>query len=70
MGCAVWCSGHRHCAGRRYPLRDLLLIAVAALRNTVLTIIRRSGRRPVEGFEHYAEHRDDALNAVAGSRTE
>ena len=31
--------------------------ALAALRNTVLTIIRRSGRKTVEGFEHFAEHR-------------
>lgn len=38
---------------------------LAALRNTVLTIIRRSGRKPVEGFEHFAEHRQDALNAAA-----
>ena len=43
---------------------------LAAIRNTVLTIIRCSGRKPVEGFEHYAEHRNDALDAVAGSRTE
>lgn len=39
---------------------------LAALRNTALTIIRRSGRKPVEGFEHFAEHRQAALDAAAG----
>ena len=43
---------------------------LAALRNTVLTIIRRSGRKPVEAFEHFAEHRQDALDAATGRRTE
>jgi len=43
---------------------------LAALRNTVLTIIRRSGRKPVEGFEHFAEHRQAALDAATGRRTE
>jgi predicted transposase YbfD/YdcC len=44
--------------------------ALAAIRNTALTIIRRSGRRPVEGFEHFAEHRQQALEAAIGQRTE
>src|SRR3954452_7873381 len=43
---------------------------LAALRNTVLTIIRRAGRKPVEGFEHFAEHRQAALDAATGRRTE
>lgn len=43
---------------------------LASLRNTVLTIIRRSGRKPVEAFEHFAEHRQAALDAAAGQRTE
>lgn len=43
---------------------------LAAIRNTALTIIRRSGRKPVEGFEHFAEHRQLALDAAAGQRTE
>ena len=43
---------------------------LAAIRNTALTIIRRSGRRPVEGFEHFAEHRQQALDAAIGQRTE
>ena len=43
---------------------------LAALRNTVLTIIRRSGRKPVEGFKHFAEHRQAALDAATGRRTE
>jgi predicted transposase YbfD/YdcC len=43
---------------------------LAALRNTALTIIRRSGRKPVEGFEHFAEHRQDAMDAAVGRRTE
>ncbi len=44
--------------------------ALAAIRNTALTIIRRSGRKPVEGFEHFAEHRQQALDAAIGQRTE
>jgi len=44
--------------------------ALAAIRNTALTIIRRSGRRPVESFEHFAEHRQQALDAAIGQRTE
>ncbi len=44
--------------------------ALAAIRNTALTIIRRSGRKPVEGFEHFAEHRQQALDAATGRRTE
>ena len=44
--------------------------ALAAIRNTALTIIRRSGRKPVEGFEHFAEHRQQALDAATGQRTE
>ncbi len=44
--------------------------ALAAIRNTALTIIRRSGRKKVEGFEHFAEHRQQALDAAAGLRTE
>ena len=43
---------------------------LAAIRNTVLTIIRRSGWKPVEGFEHFAEHRQQALDAATGQRTE
>ena len=43
---------------------------LAALRNTVLTIIRRSGRKPVEAFEHFAEHRQAALDAAVNQRTE
>lgn len=43
---------------------------LAALRNTALTIIRRLGFKPVEGFEHFAEHRQDAINTVAHPRTE
>lgn len=43
---------------------------LAAIRNTALTIIRRSGRKPMEGFEHFAEHRQQALDAAIGQRTE
>jgi hypothetical protein len=42
---------------------------LAALRNTALTIHRRQGFRPVEGQEHFAEHRYEAL-AVLKTRTE
>jgi hypothetical protein len=44
--------------------------ALAAFRNTVLTLIRRLGFRPVEGFEHFAEHRDQAIRLVLTGRTE
>lgn len=44
--------------------------ALAAFRNTVLALIRRLGFRPVEGFEHFAEHRDQALRLILTGRTE
>lgn len=44
--------------------------ALAALRNTVLTVLRRLGFKPVEGFEHFAEYRQAAIDAVLGWRTE
>lgn len=44
--------------------------ALAALRNTALTMLRRLGFKPVEGIEHFAEHRQDAINAIFGRRTE
>lgn len=44
--------------------------ALAALHNTVLTIVRRPGFKPVEGFEHFAEHRQAAIDTVLGRRTE
>lgn len=44
--------------------------ALAALRNTVLTIVRRLGFKPVEGFEYFAEHRQAAIDTVLGRRTE
>jgi predicted transposase YbfD/YdcC len=43
---------------------------LAALRNTALTVIRRLGFKPVEGFEHFAEHRQEAIDAVMRQRTE
>jgi predicted transposase YbfD/YdcC len=43
---------------------------LAALRNTALTVIRRLGFKPVEGFEHFAEHRQGAIDAVMHPRTE
>jgi len=43
---------------------------LAALRNTALTVIRRLGFKPVEGFEHFAEHRQGAIDAVTQPRTE
>lgn len=43
---------------------------LAAFRNTVLTLIRRLGYTVVEGFEHFAEHRRAAIEAVRGRRTE
>jgi len=44
--------------------------ALAAFRNTVLTLIRRLGFRPAEGFEHFAEHRNQALRLILTGRTE
>jgi hypothetical protein len=43
---------------------------LAALRNTALTLLRRLGFKPVEGFEHFAESRQAAIAAVSGKRTE
>jgi predicted transposase YbfD/YdcC len=43
---------------------------LAAFRNTALSCLRRLGFKPVEGFEHFAEHRDQALNFVLHGRTE
>ena len=44
--------------------------ALAACRNTALTLLRRMGLRVVEGFEHFAEHRAQAIAAVLRRRTE
>lgn len=44
--------------------------ALAALRNTALTMLRRLGLEPVEGLEHFAEHRREAIDAIYGRRTE
>jgi predicted transposase YbfD/YdcC len=43
---------------------------LAALRNTALTVLRRLGFKPVEGVEHFAEHRQAAIDAVSQKRTE
>src|SRR3954463_5086851 len=43
---------------------------LAALRNAALTIHRRRGNRPVEGQEHFAEHRYEALAILKQTRTE
>ena len=43
---------------------------LAALRNTALTCLRRLGFKPVEGIEHFAEHRYQALDLVRNWRTE
>jgi hypothetical protein len=39
---------------------------LAAFRNTALILIRRLGYKVVEGFEHFAEHRLAAVEAVWG----
>ena len=44
--------------------------ALVACRNTALTLLRRMGLRIVEGFEHFAEHRTEAIAAVLRRRTE
>ncbi len=38
--------------------------ALAALRNLVLTLTRRLGYKPVEGREHFAEHRAQAIRLI------
>lgn len=43
---------------------------LAAVRNTVLTLIRRLGYKVAEGLEFFAENRSAAINAVRGMRTE
>jgi hypothetical protein len=43
---------------------------LAALRNTALTVIRRLGFKPTEGFEHFEEDRQGAIDAVTQPRTE
>ena len=43
---------------------------LAALRNATLTLLRRLGFKPVEGFQHFAEHRQAAIDTVSGKRTE
>ncbi|HEY4042340.1 MAG TPA: ISAs1 family transposase [Rhodopila sp.] len=44
--------------------------ALAALRNTALTLLRRLGFKPAEGIEHFAEHRQQAIDVIYGRRTE
>ena len=43
---------------------------MAALRNTALTLVRRQGSKPVEGFEYFAENRTEAITMVLRRRTE
>lgn len=43
---------------------------LAALRNTALTMLRRLGFKPVEGIEYFAVHRQEAIDAICGRRTE
>jgi hypothetical protein len=43
---------------------------LAACRNTALTLLRRMGLKIVEGFEHFAEYRGEAVTAVLQRRTE
>jgi hypothetical protein len=43
---------------------------LAACRNTALTLLRRLGLKIVEGIEHFAEHRAEAIATVLQRRTE
>ena len=43
---------------------------LAALRNTALTVVRCLGFKPVEGFEHFAENRSQAIQVLMKRRTE
>jgi predicted transposase YbfD/YdcC len=49
---------------------DAMFTQRATCRNAAPTLIRRLGYKVVEGFEHVAEHRLAAINAVRGQRTE
>lgn len=40
------------------------------LRNTAPTLLHRLGFNPVEGFEHFAEHREEPADADSHKRTE
>lgn len=40
------------------------------LRNTALTLLQRLGFKPAEGFEHFSEQRQTAIDAVSRRRTE
>jgi hypothetical protein len=40
------------------------------LRNATLTLLWRLGLKPVESFEHFAKHRQAAIDTVSGKRTE
>jgi hypothetical protein len=68
-------------ADERSQVHSVLLIAfrtacrlrpagARALRNATLTLLWRLGFKPVEGFEHFAEHRQAAIDTVSGKRTE
>jgi hypothetical protein len=43
---------------------------IAAVRNTALALLRRLGFKPVEGFKHFAEYGQAAIDVVFGKRTE
>lgn len=43
--------------------------APPAMRNTALTILCRLGFKPPEGLEHFAEHRQGAIDAPSKKRT-
>jgi hypothetical protein len=43
---------------------------LSGFRSTVLALIRRLGFRPAEGFEHFAEHRNQAFRLILTGRIE
>ena len=64
----VW---RRHAASHgSVPRAEIKTVGTARAITTALTLLRRMGRKIVEGFEHFAEYRGEAIAAVMRRRTE
>ena len=55
---------------RERTARGKKTVGTARAITTALTLLRRMGRKIVEGFEHFAEYRGKAIAAVMRRRTE
>ena len=51
-------------------MRGKKTVGTARAITAALTLLRRMGRKTVEGFEHFAEYRGEAIAAVMRRRTE